>query len=426
VTIGLRVGSASDVGRARRANEDALLRDEEAALFAVADGMGGHRAGDVASTTALDAVRAGYAGGAALDEAVRAANTAVFDKAQADTDLRGMGTTVTAVHVEGERALLAHVGDSRAYLLRDGQLTRITDDHSLVEELVREGRLSPEEAAVHPQRSIVTRAVGVEETVEVDTYEVDLRPGDRLLLCSDGLTSMVNESGIARVLRDRAEPQAAADALVVAANAAGGDDNITALVLDVEGDGDSDDLARGLAASQALGPVEDGPTGELTTVDAGHEPPVAVLADTAGGRRLPRLRRVLLYAVPVVLVFAVAVGALAWYGRTNYFVALDTDRSVALFHGVPGGFLVWDPTLVHSTDLTSDDLTDYQLGQIEDGKRFSNREDAERYLGRLERDVASTTTTTTRPTTTPTTTPTSTTTPRTPTTVSRAGAPTTR
>ncbi|HVW33493.1 MAG TPA: Stp1/IreP family PP2C-type Ser/Thr phosphatase, partial [Acidimicrobiia bacterium] len=226
-------GARTDVGRGRPENEDSVLVDPERRLYAVADGMGGHRAGEVASATAIETLQDAYRRGEALDRAVVSANAAVFAKAADDVALRGMGTTMTALAVEADgTALFGHVGDSRAYLMRDGAVSQVTVDHSLVEQLVREGRLSPEEAAHHPQRAIITRALGVDAAVEVDTYRVDLQPGDRLLLCSDGLTNMLPDDTIAGALRRHADPQEAADALVDMANQAGGDDNITVVVLD--------------------------------------------------------------------------------------------------------------------------------------------------------------------------------------------------
>lgn len=230
------VGAATDVGRVREGNEDAYLVDSGHTLYAVADGMGGHRAGEVASATALEALRSAVVAGNAIDEAVHAANTAVFEKSVRDDSLRGMGTTIVAA-VPGESGLLlAHVGDSRAYLHRAGELEQVTVDHSLVEELVREGRITAAQAAVHPQRSIITRALGVGPDVDVDVIPVALENGDRVLICSDGLSSMIHADEIARVLATVPDPTAAANALVDSANRAGGEDNITALVLDVVDD----------------------------------------------------------------------------------------------------------------------------------------------------------------------------------------------
>jgi serine/threonine protein phosphatase PrpC len=230
-------GGATDQGQVRDNNEDGYVVDRRLQLFAIADGMGGHRAGEVASATALEALRASVASGSGLGDAIAVANAAVYAKATDDESLEGMGTTLTAIVPDRDGVLLGHVGDSRAYLLRDGELRQISTDHSLVQEFVREGRLTQEQAAVHPQRSIVTRAIGVEPEVEIDVSPVHLQPGDRLLLCSDGLSDMLHSSDIAGLLRRESDPTRAANLLVDAANAAGGEDNITTIVVDVEDDG---------------------------------------------------------------------------------------------------------------------------------------------------------------------------------------------
>ena len=230
----LAAGSATHTGLVRGNNEDSFLVDDVHVLYAIADGMGGHRGGEVASRTAIEALRAAVAAGQPVHDAIVKANTAVIERAAGDDDLTGMGTTLTAVVVAGGRQLLiGHVGDSRAYLLHDGTLRRVTDDHSLVEELVREGRLTPEQAESHPQRAIVTRALGVDAEVEVDLYTVEVAAGDRILLCSDGLTTMVRERDVERLARSEPDPQRAAELLVDAANRAGGEDNTSVVVVDV-------------------------------------------------------------------------------------------------------------------------------------------------------------------------------------------------
>jgi len=238
----LRAGAISDIGRARERNEDSYLLREP--LFAVADGMGGHRGGDVASALALESFDAMDPTAPdvahALVERVKDANRRVLGRSLADRALRGMGTTLTAIVAGDDKVYLAHVGDSRAYLLRNGVLQQLSEDHTLVQRMVREGRLSSEEAAVHPQRSILTRAIGVEDDIAVDQLTLDVHPGDRILLCSDGLTSMLDGARIQEILNSEPDPQAAAQLLVEAANRAGGDDNITAIVVDVQeasGDG---------------------------------------------------------------------------------------------------------------------------------------------------------------------------------------------
>jgi PPM family protein phosphatase len=236
----LDAGAATDTGRVRAGNEDAYL--VAAPVFAVADGMGGHRGGEVASRIAVEELRgrvaalAAAADGEALDEAVREAGRAILRAADADAAMRGMATTCTVALVRGGTARVAHVGDSRAYRWRDGRVVQLTEDHSVVALLVREGSLSAEEAAVHPARNVVFRALGLDPDVEVDAVEALLLAGDRLLLCSDGLTNMIDDDEIERVLGSVEGAQAAAEVLVGMANAAGGTDNITVVVVDVPGE----------------------------------------------------------------------------------------------------------------------------------------------------------------------------------------------
>lgn len=241
----LVAAAATDVGRVRRGNEDAYLVAPP--VYAIADGMGGHRGGAVASQLAVR-ILASHASdlavgdGEALAEAVAAANRAIVLAAEEDDALRGMATTCTAALVRGRVARIAHVGDSRAYLLHEGRLAQLTDDHSVVAQLVREGHLSPRDAAVHPGRSVIFRALGTGPDLEVDTVEVVLDAKDRLLLCSDGLTGMLGDPEIAAILREVADTEMAVDALVARANAAGGSDNVTVVLVDVR-----EETKRGLA-----------------------------------------------------------------------------------------------------------------------------------------------------------------------------------
>ncbi|HEX4777975.1 MAG TPA: Stp1/IreP family PP2C-type Ser/Thr phosphatase [Acidimicrobiia bacterium] len=425
----LLAGSATDVGRVRQGkpNEDAVLVDDRLHLFAVADGMGGHRAGEVASATALEALRAAIAAGRPVPEAIASANSAVFSKAFDDPELRGMGTTITVAVAgtgEGQALVVGHVGDSRAYHLHDGELVQITEDHSLVEELVREGRLTPEQASVHPQRSIITRALGVDEQVLVDTYDVDLAPGDRILLCSDGLTSMVRPNDIARILRREDDPTRAAEALVDAANAAGGEDNVTAVVLAAADDvptgipdaraGADTMTAEDLTSATPAAAPDAVDTGVVSVVDAAgvHEP----RADDALPDELPapirlapkgtarRILRVVLWLLPVLVVVAVAIGAVGWYARKAFFVAFDGGQ-VTLFQGRPGGVLGFNPTVKERTKLTASDLSPADRGDVRARKRFTDEEKARRYVAALrskaeERAAVSATTTTLPATTT--------------------------
>ena len=247
--------AATDTGRQRRANEDALL--SRSPLFVVADGMGGAQAGEVASQIAVEAFKRGLRNSlepeAALAELTREANARIHELSHSHTEQAGMGTTLTAMYVGEQDVAIAHVGDSRAYCLRDGELIRLTDDHSLVDELMRQGRLTPEEAEEHPQRSVITRALGPEGTVEVDTRSFHARAGDVYLLCSDGLTTMVSEQQLTRVLREHRQLRGAGEALIAAANAAGGRDNITVLLVRLEDVGVAPGTPPGLS-SHSSGP----------------------------------------------------------------------------------------------------------------------------------------------------------------------------
>ncbi len=281
----LRWGGATHVGRVRSNNQDQYLARDDTGLWAVADGMGGHSGGEVASQIACDTLGDSFAVHTVdgLVEAVEHANTAVFRAGADDPQLTGMGTTVVALAVVDHRGsevlAIANVGDSRCYRYSQGELDQLTTDHSLVADLVREGSLSPEEAAVHPQRNIVTRVLGVYDTVPVDVFAVDPHHGDRYVLCSDGLFNEVPEPAIATVLRRVPDPADAADELVRLAVEGGGRDNVTVVVVDVVDDG-----GRGAAASAALGA-----SGEPTTArSAGPQSSPAYAGDDAPTRRARR------------------------------------------------------------------------------------------------------------------------------------------
>jgi serine/threonine protein phosphatase PrpC len=223
---------ASDTGRKRRRNEDNYVAAPP--LFAVADGMGGAQAGEVASKLAASAVEGGRDGSLRGLERVAAliqeANRRVYERATSDPAASGMGTTMTVALVEGRTVTIGHVGDSRAYLVRDGRMEQLTDDHSLVNELLKSGKLSPEEAEVHPQRSVITRAVGTDPDVDVDAFTIEAQDGDVFLLCSDGLTDMVEDEDILELVdKYRDDLDRAVKSLVAAANRGGGEDNITAV-----------------------------------------------------------------------------------------------------------------------------------------------------------------------------------------------------
>ena len=422
----LRSGSATDVGMVRSQNEDALLVDEP--LFAVADGMGGHAAGEVASEAAIETLDVAFKRNPTLDglvEAVQEANRRVWHIGQSESDKRGMGTTVAAaalVDDNGEDTLaVANVGDSRVYLLRDGDLTQITEDHSLVEELVRGGQLSPEEAQIHPQRHVVTRVLGMAPDIDVDLFPVIPYRGDRLLLASDGLFNEVADEAIAQVLRQVREPDAAAHELVAQAKTAGGADNITVIVVDVvDDDGRSESASAALAADKTtVVPRADGAA--RAAPDRAQPPPTpppptpppsrsAAPADIGLAPARPRRitgRVIAFIAVVVVLVIAAA-GAVVYAARSTYYVGLQGD-DVLIYKGRPGGLLWFKPTLAARTGHTTADVPADRLEQVQAGKEEPSLAAARRYTQNLfaeaaaARSTTTTTTTATPPTSTATT-----------------------
>ena len=410
----LRWGAVTDTGNVRPQNEDHILVEEP--LFAVADGMGGHAAGEIASEVAIEALRAGFAADPTPEGLVRAfeqADAAVWKRGESDAETRGMGTTLTAavlIDQDGQSVIeLANVGDSRGYLLRDGELEQVTADHSLVEDLVRSGRLSREEAADHPQRHIVTRAIGIDDHsaggLEVDTFTVVPFRGDRILLASDGLTDMVSDDQVASVLRRLADPDDAARELVRLAKAAGGNDNISVVLVDVVDDGDKSGAASAaLADEPAPAHVEPAP--------AAVEPPTIVGAPaidseprtrrTRGVGRPKRERkppnvtvRTIGFIVAVLAILAVAIGAITWYAKGSYYVGLQGD-SVTIFRGRPGGFLWVKPTVMATTDLTVDEVAPAHRGRLHEGQPEPTQRAARRYVQNLkdEAEQLSLTTTT--------------------------------
>jgi PPM family protein phosphatase len=344
----------SDVGRQRSVNEDSLVLAPP--FFAVADGMGGAKAGEVASAMAAKTFEgesdSGEPAEAQLTRILREANRRIYDLAVSDDSHRGMGTTVTAAKVTGDEVSLGHVGDSRAYRLRDGELEQVTRDHSLVAELERSGQITPEAAEHHPQRSIITRALGPEPDVQVDTYTLAGRDGDVFLICSDGLTSMISDDELRSILRSSDGLEDAAETLVRAANQSGGKDNITVVMFRLgNGDGateiprEDETIAGQLQATE----VSDAPLDEPTEPHPVPDPPEG-LADVAPDATIvapprqrpaapPRKRRGRLRTLVKTLV---ALAVLAGIGtglylasHQVYFIGTNNAGLVTLYRGVP-------------------------------------------------------------------------------------------
>ncbi len=418
----LRWGAATDKGRVRTANEDSLVA--VAHVFAVADGMGGHAAGEVASAVALDALQAALTGQpvtlATVTEAVRAANEAVFRRSLTEPSARGMGTTLTLIAPavgddERDHLVVANVGDSRAYLFADGQLRQLTRDHSYVEEMLAAGQITAAEARNHPHRHVVTRALGVEPAVAVDTWLVTPEPGDRYLICSDGLINEVADDQIARLFLEHSDPQAAAQELVATANAAGGRDNISVVVVDVvNATGRRDDGTRTVVTDSrealggwlpeglAAGFDEQSPPDSPTT---GGPSPTAAARTAATPPAKPKRRRVtgkaIAFTTLVAAVFVAALVGIGAFGRSGYYVGFN-GNTVAVYQGRPGGVLWFHPTVESVSTLSRSAITaDYQA-RIGRNPTFSSKEAADRYveaLGTNDAALVTATTTTSTPTT---------------------------
>jgi protein phosphatase len=279
----------TDTGRQRRDNEDSMYA--RAPVFVVADGMGGAQAGEVASRLAVEAFEEGLPDAGPPEQRlatrVQEANRRIHELSRSDRERAGMGTTLTAAYLDESDLAIAHVGDSRAYLFRDGELRRLTQDHSLVGELMRRGKLTAEQAEEHPQRSIITRALGPEPEVEVDTWSYSIRDGDVLLLCSDGLTSMITEKKIAEILQSAKSLQETAESLIAEANEAGGRDNITVILSRIEDVGDG----AGVEAPTMVGARAGGGEASAAAPEAAPTPvptptpaPVPAPAPAASGR----------------------------------------------------------------------------------------------------------------------------------------------
>jgi PPM family protein phosphatase len=372
----VRTASLTDPGRRRRQNEDAFVC--EPPLFAIADGMGGAQAGELASRLAAAAVgRAdtdGRTGRELVVGLIEDANRSVYERASGDESVSGMGTTMTVALVEDSHVWIGHVGDSRAYLLRDGELQQLTDDHSLVAELVRSGRLTPEEAGQHPNRSMITRALGTEPEVTVDAIAVQTKPGDVFVLCSDGLSSMVDDDAIRAVLEEHGDDlDQAARVLVDAANEAGGEDNITVVLFEATG------------SAEALDE-----TGELAGLPLEEETLNGVPSPFAPEEAAPARRRTRVGPALIATGLAVIVlGAVSVFGLSRaHFVGVEEDGSVAVYQGLPWdlGFGLRLYRVVYESPLLAAHLSQDERRELFDHD-LQSRDDAIREVDDYAQDV---------------------------------------
>ena len=342
-------GARSDVGLVRGHNEDSFLL--RTPLFVVCDGMGGHAAGEVASSIAVETIGEKApltADDVQLGAAVEAANTAVIKGAEEGRGKPGMGCTASAVIIEGNKMSVAHVGDSRVYLLHRGTLVRITHDHSFVEELVDAGEITADEARVHPSRSVITRALGSDPDMYADHFSLEVSTGDRIIVCSDGLSSMVEDREIELLAVSSATPQAAADNLVSAALTAGGADNVTVVVIDVESDGVADRARRDVFRKVGLG-----------------------------------------FGI-VALIIAVVVAGMLAFIKGEWYIAANGE-TLGIYQGVNGSFLGFELSeLVETTSVQVKDLPQAVQTQLETGIQFASEDEAlaavEAYRDQIDAD----------------------------------------
>ena len=346
----VKFGSRTDVGNVREQNEDSLV--VQPPLFVVADGMGGHAAGEIASEIAVKTISElapAHADAEALGAAVLQANRDIINAAIAGEGREGMGTTVTAAILERNRLVIAQVGDSRAYLLHEGQLSQLTRDHSLMANMIEAGQITPEEARYHPNRSVITRALGNDPDTIPDLYEINVEDGDRLLLCSDGLYSMLEDDEIAAVMRRIDDPQRCASVLVNGAIAAGGHDNVTVVIADAEG----------------LSQQRRRRTSIRTKITIGF----------------------------VLLLLAAIIGLAGWGGYTylhnTAYLAVSETGTVAVYRGAPGDVLGFSYSeLVEVTDIPIDKLSPSAAERITEGMRVNSLDEAMELVDSYREEVA--------------------------------------
>jgi protein phosphatase len=387
----------TDAGRQRLANEDAYLA--RSPVYAVADGMGGAQAGEVAAQIAAESfdTHLGDSGtpGERLERVATEANRRIFEMAHEDASRSGMGTTLTGALVSEDEVTIVHVGDSRAYLFREGELRQLTRDHSLVEELRRRGRLTSEEAEEHPQRSIITRALGPDAEVDVDLHSHQARSGDVFLICSDGLTSMVREDRLRQIIAESKSLDGTVSALIDEANRRGGRDNITVVMFRLGSDADesadaqrdaTQDTATGLDVEPVRAAVKEAGPPRTSRRKARRARAAARRrrGEAGPGRRRRRFRIALISLIALVLITGAVIGAIAGL-RSVYFIGQDDRGLVTVYRGVPYdlpfGMDLYDTQYVSSVQAAR--LRPFERRRLLDHE-LRSREDAASLIRRLE------------------------------------------
>ena len=378
-------GAASHVGMVRQQNEDAYVAESN--VFAVADGMGGHNAGEVASALAVDGLRraaaAGFSAAEGLVAAINTTNATIHEASGGLSEQRGMGTTLTALvplpatDGEPQRVVVANVGDSRIYLWRGDELKQVSADHSYVQELLSEGLITAEEARIHPRRNIVTRALGIEGDVNADSWVLPMVVGDRYVLCSDGLVDEVDDEEIATILRTSINPQVAADHLVRVANEHGGRDNTTVVVVDILAD-TADVISQDT--------TQDTSGTRTTPTESSAASPSDAAAHVAASARPRRM----LVAVALVAVLALGVlSAVGWYARGGYFVGFAGEGDQAqlvVFKGRTENILWFRPTIEIDSGVERQAIFPSLADDIDDQPKYDSLARAEAYVNSI-RDV---------------------------------------
>lgn len=383
--LSITYGAVTHKGQVRAENEDSLLADNN--LFMVADGMGGHNAGEVASQMAVSSLRemaSGIIAEVDLVDALEQANESIYAESMTNHLHHGMGTTLAAMVVlDNNNLVVAHVGDSRVYMWHNEVLSRLSKDHSYVQELVDEGIVSLEEARTHPRRNIVTRALGIDGDVEIESNTLPVTRGAWYVLCSDGLVDEVSDADIAKVLKAADSPHGAAQALVDAANSAGGRDNITVIVVDVDTAVVHELPTSDSPADKSVSPVVVAVPDQAVPAVAGSP---SALPPSAGKKPAKfKVGLVLFWSALVGIVLAVLV-VFAAYGRTGYFVGYSGD-DVVVFKGRPGGVLWFQPTVEARTSLTREDLPTDLADEISGEPTFSEASAAQKYVNGIRDEV---------------------------------------
>ena len=387
------LGFVTDVGKIRKMNQDFLAVSNS--LFIVADGMGGHRGGEAASEIATKKIfeKQTYSTVQSFRDQVIEANTAVRAKAETNSELEGMGTTLCGITLvvpstgNAETLAVANIGDSRIYLLSQGKFSQITEDHSLVEEMRREGKITEKEAEIHPHRNIITRALGIDVEANVDCWEIPIHKDDRFLLCTDGLSNEVSAVEIRHILEKVDSPQEAAEQLVRLANSNGGNDNTTVVIVDVK-EGEESTTPSTVSPISVPTPHQTSSFSFSTTSRSlGNRPEGATEWETTP----ENIRKLIVTALVMLLIIGVFIGR---YARDNYFVSFEQvgdtsieNSQILIYQGRTSSILWFDPTIEERRPILGRDLDERTVEEIKQKPQFETLQEASKYLDALQEEI---------------------------------------